>query len=172
MKKYWILIGVGVIGVALDQFTKTWIMDAYRLGETLPVLKGFFNLTYVRNTGSAFSFMANADPSFRVPFFLLLPSAALVGIGYVFSKTPVSDRWLIWGLSFTVSGAIGNLIDRVRFGSVTDFLHFHWMGRYHFPMFNVADIAIFVGVSMLMLDLWKKDRHESRSKRATHPSGG
>ncbi len=171
-RKYWILLGSVIIGVALDQLTKVWIMETYRLGETLSVISGFFNITYVRNTGAAFSFLAHADPAFRIPFFLALPSLALVAIGYVFRKTPETDRWLIWGLSLTVSGAIGNLIDRIIFGSVTDFLHFHWLGRYHFPMFNIADIAIFFGVVMLMIDLWKKDRKESQAKRPATASRG
>jgi signal peptidase II len=156
-KKYIILLAVTVVLVALDQATKYWIMSLYRLGETLPVVPGFFNITYVRNTGAAFSFLANADAAFRVPFFMILPTVALLGIGYVFRKTPDHHHLLIWGLALTVSGALGNLIDRVVFESVTDFLHFHWMNRYHFPMFNVADIAISVGVGLLLLDLMKKE---------------
>ena len=156
-RKYWILLGVVGVLVGLDQVTKYWIMSIYRIGETLPVIPGVFNITYVRNTGAAFSFMANADPAFRIPFFLVLPLGALAGIGYVFRKTPETNRLLIWGLSLTVAGAIGNLIDRVIFESVTDFLHFHWWSRYHFPMFNVADIAICVGVGLLLLDLMKKE---------------
>jgi signal peptidase II len=156
-KKYVILLGLTSIVIVLDQITKYWIHNNYRLGETLSVISGFFSLTYVRNTGAAFGLLAHADPAFRVPFFVVVPIVALIAIGYIFRRISDSDIKLSVALSLVIGGAIGNLIDRVVFGFVIDFLDFHWRYRYHFPAFNVADIAICVGVGILMLDLLRQD---------------
>ncbi len=146
-----LIITPGVI--ALDQFTKFLVVQKFRLGETIPILSGFFNLTYIRNTGAAFGLFAQAHPSFRVPFFVAVPMIALGAIAYIFKKIGAEDLKLSSALSLVIGGAIGNLIDRVQLGYVVDFLDFHWSYQYHFPAFNVADSAICVGVGILMLDL-------------------
>jgi signal peptidase II len=133
--------------------TKYKVHWSFRLGESIPVIQGFFNLTYIRNTGAAFGILAQADPAFRVPFFVIVPLVALGAIAYIFRKIPAEDLKLSTALSLVISGAVGNLLDRVLLGYVIDFLDFHWGYRYHFPAFNVADIAICVGVGVLMLDL-------------------
>ncbi len=152
-RKYWILLVIVLVSVVLDQITKQWVHGAFRLGETLPVIEGFFNLTYVRNTGAAFGILANADPSFRIPFFLAVPVIALAAIGAVFRKVSNEDIRLITALSLVIGGAMGNLIDRAVYNFVIDFLDFHWNYQAHFPAFNVADIAISVGVGLMMLDM-------------------
>jgi signal peptidase II len=143
-----------VIGflIVLDQVTKHWVHTRFRLGESIPIWSDYFNLTYIRNTGAAFGFLAQADPAFRVPFFIAVPIAALIAILYVFRKLPAEDWRLSSALAMLVGGAVGNLIDRVRLGFVIDFLDFHWRYQAHFPAFNVADMAICVGVGILMLD--------------------
>lgn len=152
-KKFYPLVMITPVVIALDQFTKYLIVDKFRLGETIPMVSGFFNLTYIRNTGAAFGIFAQSHPSFRVPFFVAVPLIALVAIGYIFRKIGAADLKLSAALSLVVGGAIGNLIDRVQLGYVVDFLDFHWSYQYHFPAFNVADSAICVGVGILMLDL-------------------
>ncbi len=156
-KKYYVLAGIVPLVIFLDQLTKYAIIQKYRLGETTPVLTGFFNFTYIRNTGAAFGIFAQAHPSFRVPFFVAVPLLALAAIGYIFKKIAPSDLKLASALALVVGGAIGNLIDRVSLGYVVDFLDFHWSYQYHFPAFNVADSAICVGVAVLMLDLLVHD---------------
>jgi signal peptidase II len=151
--KYLVLSGLVALIVVIDQWTKIIVDQRFRLGESLPVVNEFFNLTYIRNTGAAFGLFANADPIFRVPFFTIIPILALVAIGYMFKKIPPNDIRLSTALSLVVGGAIGNFIDRVFLGYVIDFLDFHWRYLYHFPAFNVADSAICVGVGVLMLDL-------------------
>jgi len=156
-RKYLILFALTAAVIASDQFTKGLMVDKFRLGESIPLWHGFFNLTYVRNTGAAFGLLASSDPRFRTPFFIAVPLLALAAIGYIFRKIPEQDIKLSSALSLVVGGAIGNLIDRLRYGFVVDFLDFHWKFQYHFPAFNVADSAICIGVAILMLDLLLQD---------------
>jgi len=162
-RKYWILssLALGILG--LDQGSKHWVLGSYRLGETLAVIPGIFNLTYIRNPGAAFGIFAQADAAFRTPFFLMVPLVALLAIAFVFWKLPPTDIKISLALSSVVGGAIGNLIDRMRFGYVVDFLDFHWKGKMHFPAFNVADAAICVGVGLLMFDLFFYERKQDAS---------
>ena len=155
--KYWLLAVIPAAVILLDQWTKGIIVDRFRLGESIPVLSSFFNITYVRNTGAAFGFMAGADSSFRIPFFLIVPALALAVIGYLFKKLDPGDIKGATAFSLVVGGAIGNLIDRLKYGYVVDFLDFHWKYQAHFPAFNVADSAICVGVGLLMLDISKRE---------------
>jgi signal peptidase II len=161
-RKYAILGGLTVFVIVLDQVTKHVVDGRFRLGESIPVIPGFFNLTYIRNTGAAFGLLATAPPEFRIPFFILVPLVALVAIAYIFRKIPDKDVKLSTALSLVIGGAVGNLIDRVALGYVIDFLDFHWRYRYHFPAFNVADSAICVGVGVLMLDLLVQGSEEPR----------
>lgn len=156
--KYLPLVTLMPIMVVLDQVTKLIVLEKFRLYESIPVIEGIFNLTYVRNTGAAFGMMANADPAIRVPFFLLVPMLALGIIAYMFKKLPDRDLKMSITLSLIISGAVGNLIDRARLGYVVDFLDFHWKYQWHYPAFNVADMAICVGVGfMSVYMLFQKD---------------
>lgn len=161
--KYIILFFITAIIIGLDQVTKYWVLGHFKLGETSPIIFNFFNLTYVQNKGAAFGLLAQANPAFRVPFFIFVPLIALGSIAYVFRKIPDRDVKLSVALSLVISGAIGNLVDRLTLGYVVDFLDFHWRWNYHFPAFNVADSAICVGVGILMLDLFTT--HETSTSR-------
>ncbi len=151
--KYTILGVLTPLIVIFDQITKLEVIEHFRLGQTLPIISGFFDLTYVRNTGAAFGILAHADPQWRVPFFIVVPLAALGAIAYVFRKISAYDLKMSVALSLVIGGAIGNLIDRARLNYVIDFLLFHWKYEWQFPAFNVADSAICIGVGILMLDL-------------------
>ncbi len=172
-RKYVLLAVISVAVILLDQWTKWLVLERFRLGESVPVIEDLFNLTYVRNTGAAFGMLADAHPSFRVPFFLIVPLVALGTIIYIFRKLPAEDLKLASALSLVTGGAIGNLIDRAMHGFVVDFLDFHWRSAYHFPAFNVADSAICVGVGILMLDLLRnpqegpEEGNQEASKRAS-----
>jgi signal peptidase II len=155
--KYLILVTMTAVIIGLDQLTKYWVVERFKLGETLPIITDYFNLTYVQNKGAAFGLLAQAHPSFRVPFFIIVPLIALGSIAYVFRKISDQDIKMSVALSLVISGALGNLIDRLTLGYVVDFLDFHWKWGYHFPAFNVADSAICVGVGILMLDLLTSD---------------
>lgn len=160
-RKYWIMSVLTFGVIASDQWTKYLVVEHFRPGETLSLISQFFNLTYVKNTGAAFGILAHADPTFRIPFFVIVPLLALVAIGMIFRKLPEQDIKLATALSMVVGGAVGNLIDRIQLGFVVDFLDFHWNYTYHFPAFNVADSAICVGVAILMLDLAGRPEEEA-----------
>ena len=166
--KYSILLAIAVSIIGLDQLTKHWVIEKFRLGETIPIVLDFFNLTYVQNKGAAFGLLSQANPSFRIPFFIIVPLVALGSIGYVFKKISENDVKLSVALSLVIAGAIGNLIDRLRFGFVVDFLDFHWRWTYHFPAFNVADSAICLGVGLIMLDLILQDTNTFEKKTESH----
>lgn len=160
-RKYAILAALTPFVVVFDQLTKLMVVQRFRLGESITIIPDFFNFTYVRNTGAAFGILATADPSFRVPFFLIVPVVALIAISYIFRKIPAGNVLLSSALSLVIGGAIGNLIDRIYLGYVVDFLDFHWKSTYHFPAFNIADSAICVGVAVLTLDLLFQDANDS-----------
>ena len=153
MKRIWIfcLLIAGLI--LLDQVTKVAIEQNYALGESTSVIKGFFSLTYIRNTGAAFGMGAGAADHWRKILFLALPVLVCFYLMVLIWKTR-NDR-LMLGLSYTLilAGAIGNLMDRFSMGYVVDFLDFYYK-YHHFPAFNVADSAITVGAALLLIDFF------------------
>ena len=135
--------------VVLDQATKALAelyLDPFRPLQLLPI----FDLRLAYNRGAAFSFLSDAG-GWQRTFFILLTTVVLVVLLRWIWRLPVTQRLLAVGLSLVIGGAIGNLIDRVATGAVVDFLDFHYQG-YHWPAFNVADSAIFVGVVLLLVD--------------------
>lgn len=150
-KRYLVLFAISVVIVAIDQFTKMNIHGSYQLGESMVVIPGFFNITYVRNFGAAFGFLAQTHPGFREIFFLAMPPAALLIILMIMRTVKDTDRWQVLALSSVFGGAVGNYIDRIRFRYVIDFLDFHYKEIYTWPAFNVADMAIVGGVMVLLL---------------------
>lgn len=149
------LIAGGVF--LLDQGTKLYIQSIMRLHESIVIIRGFFSLTYIQNPGAAFGFLADQSDGFRTYFFLGVSFVALNLLAAFFVKTPGTDRIALSAISLLFGGALGNLVDRVRVGEVIDFLDFY-VGRYHWPAFNVADSAITVGITLLLLDLFLKRR--------------
>ena len=140
---------VAAVVLVLDQATKAIVAANMVLHQTIPLLP-FFALTYVRNTGAAFGVLGAAPSAVRLPLFLgvtVLAAAALVSF---LRRAPADRRWLIAALGGILGGALGNLVCRVRFGEVIDFFDLHW-GDLHWPMFNVADCAISVGVALVLV---------------------
>lgn len=154
--KYIILIALAGFIITLDQSTKLYVHAHFALGESIEVIKNFFNFTYVRNTGAAFGILSQSHETFRNIFFLSTPPIALVAIFFLLKSTPSSDRSQVVALSCIFGGAIGNYIDRIRFSYVIDFLDFHINRNYTWPAFNVADMAIVFGVIILTYYLFKK----------------
>jgi signal peptidase II len=149
--------------VLTDQVTKALVVRTMRLGQSIPVVPGFFDLTFVLNPGAAFSLFATLPERIRVPFFIVVSVAAIVLIAVYRARHLRGHRLATVSLGLILGGAVGNLIDRVRFGVVVDFLDVH-VYQYHWPVFNVADSAISVGVGLLLLDMlleWRrgKGRH-------------
>lgn len=162
-KKYLYLMVITGLLIALDQVTKLYIHTQFRLGESVTVVPGFFNLTYVRNFGAAFGFLAQSHPSFREVFFLAMPPVALIIILLILRGVHDRDTRQIVALSSIFGGAIGNYIDRLRFRYVIDFLDFHIGGRWSWPAFNVADSAIVGGVIMLLILMFFEPQEKEKS---------
>ena len=138
--------------IVLDQLSKMAILRSMPLYETIPVIPGFFNITHIHNPGGAFGFMASQGPEVRSFLFLAMSTLAAVVIVFFYLRTPAAYSWLSTALLMIFGGAIGNMIDRYRFGEVVDFLDFY-AGGYHWPAFNVADSAISVGMAILVAHL-------------------
>src|SRR4051812_4612717 len=155
--------------VALDQLTKLYIHANFGLGESLPVVKDLFHITYVRNTGAAFGIFRDVSEIFRQLFFLSMPPIALVIILMMLRGVDERDRWQIFSLSLIFGGAIGNYIDRLRFGYVIDFLDFHYKEVWSYPAFNVADSAIVTGVCLLVVIMLMRDRSAKSLRKAPGP---
>ncbi len=136
--------------IVLDQTGKLLVDHSMQLYESIPLIP-FFQLTYVRNTGAAFSFLAQAG-GWQRWFFIMLSVSASIAIAYWLKNLPKDRPWEAAAWALVLGGALGNLIDRISYGYVIDFLdafYQHW----HFPAFNVADSAITIGVGMLLIDV-------------------
>lgn len=170
--KYLLLCAIAGAVITADQLTKMWVQTrldsptAFRAAEEIVVIPGFFNITHVHNTGAAFGIFAKSDQPSQTQddlhrlFFLSMPPIALLIILALLRTFSDSDRANITSLSLVFGGAIGNYIDRLRFGHVIDFLDFHYQSH-HWPAFNVADIAIVVGVGVLMYLEFAKFRDQA-----------
>ncbi len=138
--------------VLLDQATKLLVLAKMPLYHSIPVLEGFFNLTHIRNPGGAFGFMAAGSQGVRSLLFIGVSIVAMGLIVYFYRSTPKTYPYLASALAMIFGGAVGNLIDRLRFGEVVDFLDVY-VGAYHWPAFNVADSAITVGITIFIAHL-------------------
>ena len=143
-------VGIAALVIIIDQLTKLWIMTNFALHEQQNVIPGLFDLVYVTNTGAAFGFLAGSKNLLRQVFFVGVAIVALVVIVYAYGHLKKQGKIFVYALGLIGGGAIGNLIDRLRFGSVVDFLDFY-LGSYHWPAFNAADSAITVGVGLFLL---------------------
>ena len=142
----------------LDQATKTWAIRKLRFSGDWEIIPGFFNFAYAQNTGVAFSMFDNGGDTGRwVLSGLALLAAALVI--YFFWRTPRSDDRILGALALLLAGILGNVFDRVRLGFVIDFIDFQF-GSWHYPTFNVADIAICTGAGLLILDMFLAKKAE------------
>ena len=140
---------VGCVGsiVIADQLTKYVVDRVMSLNKPEPIIDGLFSLTYIRNPGAAFGIFAWLPPAFRLPFLI---TVSLVAVGFILmmlKRLRETETGLITALAFILGGAIGNLIDRILYGEVIDFLDVYW-SDYHWPAFNLADSFITIGVGI------------------------
>lgn len=158
----YLLLAAAVL--ALDQITKGLVEAAYSLHASREIIPGLLNFTHVRNSGVAFGLFASAgDGRAGVLALSLLGLVALTVVGVYFWRTPRCDRLLLVGLGSILGGAVGNLVDRLAAGSVTDFIDFY-VGTYHWHTFNVADSAITIGIGLMALDLLRESRSTDASR--------
>lgn len=157
----------GIIFV-LDRLTKVWIERNVSVWESFHVIPGFFDIVHAKNRGAAFGMFADTDHPLRTFLLVGVSLAVLVFISVALLRPGRSgfstSRLTIFGLSFVMGGALGNIYDRLVYGMVTDFLEFY-LGEYRFAAFNVADSAITIGASLLILDMWNT-RNQSNVPQA------
>ncbi|MFM1880137.1 MAG: Lipoprotein signal peptidase [Pseudomonadota bacterium] len=153
-------LSLAVLVLVLDQATKWLVLQTMPLGEVIPIT-GFFNLVHVRNPGAAFSFLADAGGWQRwlFAFFALGVSALLL----VMMRRAPQHRLFCFAAALVIGGAIGNLIDRLVFGEVIDFLDFYWQG-WHWPAFNIADSGISVGACLIIADEFLRLRRPQEAR--------
>jgi signal peptidase II len=147
----WFALAAGL--VVLDQLTKQWVVERFALYESVEVLP-VFELTRLHNTGAAFSLLAD-QPGWQRWFFSGIAAVVAVAL-YVFLQRAErgASRLLLASYALILAGAVGNLIDRLRYGHVVDFVHLHW-GTWYYPAFNVADSAITIGAVLLVWDAFR-----------------
>lgn len=203
-KPFWILIAIFAFSVVADQVTKQWAQHALLIEsfhehtDMYPpcgdieqdrererfihssrisklVVDGFFSFKYVENCASAFGLMSRVPESFRFPFFIVVSLMALGFIPYLYFKTPREQIFMLYGLPFILGGAVGNLIDRLVYRYVIDFID--WYVTYgnksmHWPTFNIADTAIVIGIGLMIVQMFFKSRSdEAVAKMSPAPSG-
>lgn len=150
--RYWLTLAVATAVLVLDLATKALVEARIPLHHSVPVVEGLFSLVHVRNTGAAFSLLAEAPGAIRVPLLAAIAIAAAVAV-VAFVRKLDDRQWLLTSaLALVLGGAVGNLVDRLRYGAVVDFLLVYWH-NWHWPAFNVADSAISVGVVVLLASM-------------------
>lgn len=151
--------------VFVDQVTKIYVFNHFYLGESVKVIDGFFNLTYVQNRGAAFGFGGGFHNWFRYALFLFIPVLACFWLSYTLIKSINGPRIMTWAYTLILGGAIGNLIDRFRLDFVVDFFDFY-VGKHHFATFNVADSAISLAAILIVVDYLLSRKNEEQKTEA------
>jgi signal peptidase II len=157
-RRWKLFLAIAIAAIALDQGSKLWARHALDVGRDVPFLDGFWDWRLSFNPGASFNLFDSATGA-RV--FLTVVGLVAVGvIGWMVSRARDEQRWSIAGLALVAGGALGNLIDRVVHGVVTDFTLWHWGTRAAWPMFNVADAALVIGVAILVLAPSKREARQ------------
>lgn len=152
---YLFLVAVSVVSLGLDILTKAWAathLDNYP--GMVEIWPKYVTFVLAKNRGGAWGLLQTTSENVRRPFFLLVSVAAIAFIMTLYRRLQPRQRALQWGLPLVLGGALGNVFDRIRYGHVIDFIDLHYKDRYHWPTFNVADVAICVGVGLMALDMF------------------
>ena len=161
--KYALFGAVNLCVIAADQWTKVVVERNMFLNEFITIVPNFFDIRYIRNTGAAFGLMARLPDGARMPFLIGVSILAMALIFYLFVKAEKERTAYVLSLSLVFAGAAGNLIDRIMFGEVRDFLHMH-IYNLSWPIFNIADSAITVGIILLAWELLIVEPRLERAK--------
>jgi signal peptidase II len=148
-----------LVAYPVDQITKWLVTSRFYYGESVSVIPGFFDLTYVRNPGGAFSLFASGPAEIRMAFFIGTGIVAIVLLVVLYHRLESDALLAAAALGTILGGALGNLTDRIRVGEVVDFLDFHVAG-YTWPTFNMADSCIVVGVAFLIFEIFMAGEEE------------
>ena len=156
------LVAAGAVFL-IDQATKAWAVRRLRFGDDREIIPGFLNFAYAQNTGVAFSMLDDHGDTGRWGLSVVAFIAATLVL-YFFWKTPRSDDRILGALALLLAGIVGNVFDRARLGFVVDFIDVQF-GSWHYPTFNVADMAICIGAGLLILDMFLNRKSEDESKK-------
>lgn len=148
----------------IDQSIKAWAVRRLHPGQDISVIPGFLNLTYAQNTGVAFSMLDDHGDTGRWGLSIVAMAAAVLVV-YFFWRTPRTDDRILGSLTLLLAGIAGNVVDRLRLGFVVDFIDVQF-GQWHYPTFNVADMAICVGAGLLILDMFLSKRKQAETRAA------
>ncbi len=159
---------LALIVLIADQWTKFWAMTSLKPVALIEIIPGFFRFTYATNRGVAFSLFADSELNVRLIFVAISTLATIFVLSY-FARTPANKWRMNTALSLLLAGIVGNLIDRVRFGEVVDFLDFHLGESYTWPTFNLADAVICIGAALLALDMLREERAASLNSTGAGP---
>ncbi|HEM5998198.1 signal peptidase II [Streptococcus suis] len=154
MRKFGFPIVAAVL-IVLDQLVKTWTVANIALDTVEPFLPGFMSLAYLRNYGAAWSILQNQQW-----FFTIVTLVVVTALIWYYIKQIQGNIWTLFSLSLMIAGALGNFIDRIRLGYVVDMFHLDFI---NFPVFNVADICLSVGVGILFICIMKEESNGSKS---------
>ena len=164
-RKLAIFLPVLVTGLVLDQVTKVLILVTLPVGGKETLIPGFLNLVHVRNKGAAFGLLSGWSAQFAWLFFVVVTALVLVVLGYLLWRV-ADDQWpTALGYSLIFTGALGNLVDRIRLREVVDFIDVYY-GHYHWPAFNVADSCVCVGAAILVWVLIREEKTANASNPA------
>jgi len=167
-RKHWIFCLALPVIFALDQATKIVVEHGVPLYESIPVITGLFNITHLKNTGAAFGLFAGHASTFRTLFFAVITIGALMLILLIFRNTKGNRILTPLSLGMIMAGALGNLVDRIRWGYVIDFLDLYWK-NHHWPAFNIADSAITVGIVLVLVEHLFFHRRTEAPQETTKP---
>lgn len=158
--RYTIIVLTAALVTFFDQITKAWILLSIPLYTEVPVIKGFFSFVHLRNRGAAFGFLNRHDISWQFWLFFAASLAAAVVIIFLAKSSRPTEYPFFFSLGLILGGAAGNLIDRIRYREVIDFIDIYY-GSYHWPAFNVADIAICCGAVLALILSWRREPPEN-----------
>jgi signal peptidase II len=161
-RRRWLELWLPIAIVAADQLTKALIRSKLRVYDSVTIIPNLIDFTHVRNTGAAFGMLDASDFPLKTTLIAVIATAALIGVGLYSANLAAHQLLARVGLALIVGGAAGNLIDRLWFGSVVDFVDVYWR-THHFWAFNVADSAISIGVTVMLLDMLGRGAHVSKT---------
>ncbi|EPY2305787.1 signal peptidase II [Clostridium sporogenes] len=141
-----------ILGIVLDRISKIWALNTLASGKDIVIIKNLFSLSYLENRGAAFGIFQN-----RLIFLSLITAIVILGVAYFIVKYKPTSKLLKISLSLIISGAIGNLIDRIYYKFVVDFIMLHYKDAYFFPTFNVADTLVVIGTILLAIYILKEE---------------
>jgi signal peptidase II len=151
-KPFIIIACISAAIIALDQYTKYLICAMLGLYGRIEIIPGFLDIIHIRNSGVAFGFLKSFGNQYKTLSLVGVAAVAVFLLGFLISQVRREQKLQAFSLSLILGGAIGNLIDRFRIGEVVDFIDAQWQGMYHWPAFNVADMAISTGIVLLLID--------------------